>query len=98
MIKSIEESKKIARIHLDRLVDEAGSQAHLARMLSTPGGYTITPQGVLRWIKRSQISKQGALAVVRHSTFCHQFTLNQLRPDVPAHEWGSTDATKESTE
>ena len=87
MVKSIEESKKISSIHLDRLVDEAGSQAHLARMLSIPGGYTLTPQAVLKWVKRGQISKRGAIAVVQHSAFCDKFTLAQLRPDVPMHEW-----------
>lgn len=88
MVKSIEESKKIARVHLDRLIDLAGSQAHLARMLSTGTEYEITPQGVLRWVKRDQISKRGALAVVQHTAFADKFTLNQLRPDVTEAEWG----------
>lgn len=95
MVKSIEESKKIAIIHLNRLVDEAGSQAHLARMLSTEGGYNITPQGVLRWFKRGQISKQGALAVINHSAFQDKFTLNQLRPDVPDNEWADINELEE---
>lgn len=88
MVKSIEESKKIARVHLDRLVDEAGSQAHLARMLSTGEDYAVSPQAVLKWFKRDQISKRGALAVIRHSAFANKFTLNQLRPDVTEAEWG----------
>jgi hypothetical protein len=87
MVKSIDESKKIASIHLNRLVDEAGSQAHLARMLSTEGGYAISPQGVLRWFKRGQISKHGAIATVNHPDFSDKFTLCQLRPDVPADDW-----------
>lgn len=87
MVKSIEESKKIAIEHLNRLIDLAGSQAQLARMLSSMGGYSITPQGVKQWVDASQISKKGAIQVVKHEAFCSHFTLMQLRPDVPSTGW-----------
>ena len=86
MVLSIKESRKLAREQLDRLVDEAGSQAQLVRMLNAEG-FEITPQGVSRWFDIGQISKAGAQAVVHHPAFCEKFTLNQLRPDIPDHEW-----------
>jgi hypothetical protein len=86
MVKSIKESRKLATEQLERLVDEAGSQAQLVRMLNA-SGFEITPQGVARWFNIGQISKAGALAVVQHPDFSMKFTLNQLRPDIPDHEW-----------
>lgn len=88
MVKSIEESKKISSVQLERLIDVAGSQAHLSRMLSAAGNYSITPQGVLRWVKRGQISKRGAYVAMQLPAFSQQFTLSQLRPDVTEAEWG----------
>lgn len=88
MVKSIKESRIIAAEQLNKLVEEAGSQAQLARMLSSSGDYNITPQGVLRWFNFGQISKQGALAVIKHPTAFKSFNLSQLRPDVPLSEWG----------
>jgi hypothetical protein len=86
MVLSIKESRKLARKQLERLIDEAGSQAQLIRMLNAEG-FDITPSGITRWLKLGQISKAGALAVVHHPSFCEKFTLNQLRPDIPDHEW-----------
>lgn len=88
MVKSIKESRSIAREQLEKLLEEAGSQVQLARMLSSDPNYSITPQGVIKWFKSGQISKQGALAVVNHPHFSEKFTLNKLRPDIPSDDWG----------
>lgn len=90
MIMSKEKSKALAKIALDKLIDKAGSQVHLAKMLSQPGqsgDFEITPQGIQSWVKRNQISKEGAIAVVRNRELCEFFTLKSLRPDVSEAEW-----------
>lgn len=71
--------KELSIIHLcelNRLVDEAGSAPHLAKMLATP------LSTVKAWIKRGRISKAGARTVESHPTLGRTFIATDLRPEL----------------
>lgn len=58
------------------LVIEAGSVAHLARMLK------INHMTVKGWIVRKRISKAGVKLVISHSNLGSKFKAKYLRPDL----------------
>jgi hypothetical protein len=86
MVKSKEIARQLASEALDKLIDRAGSQMQLVKMLKNDG-YDVTPQAVQNWVIRGQISKQGAIAVARHPEFAPEFSMTQLRPDISEAEW-----------
>lgn len=71
--RQIEEKAKRA---LKEVIEFAGDQAHLARMID------VTEPAVTGWVSRGKISKKGALLVHSHPTLSQKFTAEQLRPDI----------------
>lgn len=86
MMKPLDECMKEAEEALNKLIDAAGSVAHLSRMLSETGIDEFSPQTISGWLARGRISKKGALAAVAHNNI-NGFTLRRLRPDVPEKTW-----------
>jgi transposase len=66
---------ELQREALKELIEEAGSGAHLAKMIGVPAS---TVQG---WVNRGRISKRGAIKVQRNSHLCNSFPVEKLRPD-----------------
>lgn len=73
---NLQELHQLQRTQLQNLIDYAGSQAHLARMLN------VNPSIVKSWVRRGRISKKGATDVANHPTLKEKFTLQQLRPEL----------------
>ena len=61
---------------LERLIEDAGSVNHLARMLNI---HLMTVRG---WVGRNAISKQGATLVEDHPTLGEYYKAIDLRPDM----------------
>lgn len=61
---------------MKELVDAAGSNAQLARMLGVP---TST---VNSWVERGRISKKGAELVQTNVHLKHSFPISKLRPEL----------------
>lgn len=70
------ELKEILNVRLNELVDFAGGYVYLAKMLNISSS---TTQG---WVKRGQISKQGAILVSKHKDLRDSFPADYIRPDL----------------
>ena len=66
----------IQRQQLEKLINKAGTIAHLARMLDED---YMTVKG---WVNRGRISKNGALKVEENKELRKHFTALNLRPDL----------------
>ncbi len=75
---TLEQLAEAQRKGLQALIEEAGSVAHLARMIGY--GYDT----VRGWEQRGRISESGALAVAGHPTLGPLFPAIKLRPDFKA--------------
>jgi len=80
------DAKSAAKKALDALVEHAGSQRQLSRML-TQNGNRISPQTVQAWILRGQISKPGVFAVQDNKDLKDKFPPTELRPGIGQDEW-----------
>ena len=74
-LHTLEEQAKIRKDALTALIDCAGGNAHLARMIG------INPKVVGNWVQRGSISKAGAVLVAKHPTLKHHFSYSDLRAD-----------------
>lgn len=61
---------------LNRLIEHAGSKAHLCRMLD------ITIPTLQGWVERKQVSKNGAKMIESHPTLGLRFKAKYFRPDI----------------
>lgn len=73
---TLEQLRKEHKAALQQLIDHAGSQVHLAKMLQ------VEVEVVKSWVRRERISKNGAIKVTEHQTLKEKFTLQQLRPEL----------------
>jgi len=67
--------KELQEEALKQLIEEAGSGAHLAKMIGVPAS---TVQG---WVNRGRISKRGACRVQYNAHLCNKFPTEKLRPE-----------------
>lgn len=70
------EIEKMQKRELMELIQYAGDQVHLARMVG------VSQPTVMGWANRGKISKQGAMLVESHPGLSRKFTAIQLRPDL----------------
>ena len=61
---------------LERLIEDAGSPTHLAKMLN------IHPMRLRGWIDRGRVSKAGARLVAEHPSLGEHYKAEDLRPDL----------------
>lgn len=73
---TLEQLRQQHKVALQELIDHAGSQVHLAKMLQ------LEMEVVKSWVRRGRISKNGAIKVTKHETLKEKFTLQQLRPEL----------------
>lgn len=73
---TLKELEVVHREQLDKLVGDAGSGLHLAKMLN------INSMVVKGWTDRGRISKQGAKLVESHPTLGEHHKAIALRPDL----------------
>jgi len=73
---TLDEVHELQKSALDRLVQDAGSPSHLARMLNI---HLMTVKG---WIERGRVSKDGATLVETHPTLGEHHKAKDLRPDL----------------
>lgn len=86
MIMSKTAAKPLCEKALKKLVNYAGGQTHLARMLSY-GDAEFTNAMVHNWLVRGCISKRGVIAVYGHKELRALFSPTQLRPDIGEDQW-----------
>lgn len=76
LIYTRKELEQLHKAALDSLIEHAGGQTHLAKMLN----YNINT--VKGWISRGRISKEGADKVNEHPTLKEKFKAEDLRPEL----------------
>ena len=73
---TLAQMKVVEKEAMVRLVKDAGSIPHLAKMLN------VHVMSVHGWVTRGRISKGGARLVAAHPAFCNSYTATDLRPDI----------------
>ena len=73
--QTLTEIRALQQQALKELIEEAGSNIHLARMIEVP------ISTVNSWVSRGRISRRGAQLVQDNSRFSDKFPISKLRPE-----------------
>lgn len=73
---TLDEMQKVQQESLTELIELAGDDTHLSKMLG------ISVMTVRGWTFRGRVSKKGALLIASHPVFGKRFKAEDIRPDI----------------